>query len=238
MHHTYALIIPALNEAETLGVLLGQVPSGLLSQIVVVDNGSRDSTAEVAAAAGAEVVSESKRGYGQACMRGIQQLQPSITAVAFMDADLSDNPEDLHRMVRCFEDDHWDLVLGSRVLGNREPGSLTSMQRFGNWLSTRLIALVWHVDFTDLGPMRIVRRDALERARLRDRTFGWNVEMQARAAQLHLRVCELPVHYRRRLHGHSKISGTVLGSFRAGTRILWTILRCCLVRLPSTSGDC
>lgn len=237
MRYTYGLIIPALNEAETLGSLLRQIPGMMFAQIVVVDNGSRDSTAEVAAADGAEVVYEPQRGYGQACASGIKKLQPSITAVAFMDADLSDNPEDLKLMVRCFEEDKWDMVLGSRVLGSAEPGSLTPMQRFGNWLSTRLIALVWQVKFTDLGPMRILRRDSLDRLSLRDRSFGWNVEMQARAAQLGFRVCELPVDYRRRLHGRSKISGTIAGSLRAGIKILWTILRCCLTPLPYSPSD-
>lgn len=237
MRHTYALIIPALNEAETVGVLLGRVPGGIFTQIVVVDNGSEDSTAEVAVAGGAEVVTEPRRGYGQACLSGIRKLQPSVTAVAFMDADLSDNPEDLGLMVRCFEEDRWDMVLGSRVLGGAESGSLTTMQRFGNWLSTRLIALAWHVHFTDLGPMRILRRDSMDRLNLQDRTFGWNVEMQARAAQLGFRVRELPVGYSRRLHGRSKISGSIVGSVRAGIRILWTILRCWLVRLPVPSAD-
>ncbi len=233
MRHNYALIIPALNEAETIGTLLGLIPSGLFSQIVVVDNGSRDQTAEVSAAAGVEVVKEPRHGYGQACMAGIRRSPDSITAIAFMDADLSDNPEDLARMVRCFEEEECDLLLGSRVLGRPEAGSLTALQSFGNWLSTRLIAMIWHVRFTDLGPMRILRRQALVRLELRDRTFGWNVEMQARAAQLHLKVRELPVEYRKRRHGRSKISGTVWGSLRAGMKILWTILRCCLAPLPA-----
>lgn len=233
MRHNYALIIPALNEAETLGTLLGLIPSGLFSQIVVVDNGSRDQTSEVSAAAGVEVVKEPRRGYGQACLAGIRGTPDSITAIAFMDADLSDNPEDLARMVGCFEEVDCDLLLGSRVLGRPEAGSLTALQSFGNWLSTRLIAMIWHVRFTDLGPMRILRRDALVRLEMRDRTFGWNVEMQARAAQLHLKVCELPVAYRKRRHGQSKISGTIWGSLRAGMKILWTILRCCLAPLPA-----
>lgn len=237
MRHSYALIIPALNEAETLSDLIRQIPSGLFSQIVVVDNGSQDSTAEVAAATGSEVVDEPRRGYGQACASGIQRLRPSISAVAFMDADLSDNPDDLRSLIQCFGEDKWDMVLGSRVLGSAEAGSLTPLQRFGNWLSTRMIALVWRVHFTDLGPMRIVRRQSLARLSLHDRSFGWNVEMQARAAQLGLRVCEIPVDYRRRLHGRSKISGTVFGSLRAGTKIVWTILRCCLVPLPSSSSN-
>jgi len=237
MRHTYALIIPALNEAETLSILLRQIPDKMFAQVVVVDNGSSDPTAEVAAAAGAEVVYEPRRGYGQACASGIQRLQPSITAVAFMDADLSDNPEDLEVMIQCFDEGELDMVLGSRVLGSAEAGSLMPMQRFGNWLSTRLIALIWHARFTDLGPMRILRRRSLDRLSLQDRSFGWNVEMQARAAQSDLRVREIPVDYRRRSHGRSKISGTVFGSFRAGTKILWTILRCCLVPLRSSSPD-
>jgi glycosyltransferase involved in cell wall biosynthesis len=226
MCHIYALIIPALNEEESIGALLGQVPPGRFSQVIVVDNGSQDATAQVAAAAGAEVVHEPRRGYGQACLSGIKRLQPAITAIAFIDADLSDSPEDLERLVRCFEEDQWDMVVGSRVLGSSEPGSLMPMQRFGNWLATRLIALAWQAHFTDLGPMRILRRDSMDRLNLRDRTFGWNVEMQARAAQFRFRVCELPVSYRRRLHGRSKISGTIIGSLRAGIKILWTLFRC------------
>jgi glycosyltransferase involved in cell wall biosynthesis len=229
MRHNYALIIPALNEAESIGILLRSVSRVLFSQIIVVDNGSRDGTAEVATAAGAEVVAEPRRGYGQACLSGLRHIHPAVTAIAFMDADLSDDPEDMARLVNHFDEDQFDLLLGSRVLGNPEPGSLTALQRFGNWLSTKLIVLLWHVRFTDLGPMRIVRRDSLAQLNMRDRTFGWTVEMQARAAQLRIRVYELPVKYARRLHGRSKVSGTVWGSLRAGARILWTILVCRLL---------
>ena len=237
MRHTYALIIPALNEAESVGLLLGRIPRDLFSQIIVVDNGSQDRTADVAAAGGAEVVHEPRRGYGQACWSGLRQVKSSVTAIAFMDADLSDNPEDLSHMVRHFDHDQWDLVLGSRVLGNPEPGALTALQRFGNWLSTHLIAMVWHVHFTDLGPMRIVRRDSLARLNMRDRTFGWTVEMQSRAAQIGLSVCELPVRYSRRMYGRSKVSGTVFGSIRAGSKILCTILLCCLLPLRVSSSQ-
>jgi glycosyltransferase involved in cell wall biosynthesis len=235
MRHTYALIIPALNEAESIGILLGSVSRELFSQIIVVDNGSRDRTAEVAAAAGAAVVTEPSRGYGQACLTGLRQVHPAVTAIAFMDADLSDSPEDLDRLVSQFDGNQWDLVLGSRVLGNPEPGSITALQRFGNWLSTRVIDILWHVHFTDLGPMRVLRRDSLAQLNMSDRTFGWTVEMQARAAQLGLRVVELPVRYCQRLHGRSKVSGTIFGSVRAGGRILWTILRCCLLPVRASS---
>ena len=237
MNHRYALLIPALNEAATIGTLLGQIPANLFSQIIAVDNGSQDLTGEIAAGAGAEVIREPRRGYGQACLSGLERLQPSITAVAFMDADLSDDPQDLERLVRHFEQGHWHLVIGSRVLGAAEPGSLAPLQRFGNWLTTRLIALFWGVQFTDLGPMRILRRDALERLKLRDRSFGWNVEMQVKAAQLGLKFCEIPVRYRCRRQGRSKISGTVSGSVRAAVKILWTVYRCWRVPLPFTLPD-
>jgi glycosyltransferase involved in cell wall biosynthesis len=226
MEHRYALLIPALNEAATIGFLLRQIPMNLFSQTIVVDNGSQDATAEIAAAAGAEVAREPRRGYGQACLSGLERLQPTITAVVFMDADLSDDPQDLELLIRHFQAGDWDLVIGSRVLGAAERGSLVPLQRFGNWLTTRLIALFWGVQFTDLGPMRILRRDALERLKLSDRNFGWNVEMQAKAAQLGMKVCEIAVRYRRRLQGRSKISGTISGSLRAAVKILWTVYRC------------
>ena len=226
MSAPYALIIPALNEAESIGPLLAQVPPGLFSQIIVVDNGSRDATAEVARAAGAQVVVERRRGYGQACQAALAHLRPEIAGIAFIDADLSDDPADLLKLVACLEENEQDLVIGSRVLGKSEPGSLTFLQRFGNWLSTRLIKLIWNVPFTDLGPLRVIRHQALRRLDVRDRDFGWNVEMQAKAARLRLKVTEIPVNYRRRKFGRSKISGTLIGSVRAGFKILLTMYRC------------
>jgi glycosyltransferase involved in cell wall biosynthesis len=222
----YALIIPALNEAEAIGKLLRQIPRGLFTQILVVDNGSADGTAAVARQAGAEVISEPRRGYGRACLAGIAALDPATSAVAFMDADLSDVPEDLPRLAARFEADGLDLLIGSRVLGDAEPGALTPLQRFGNWLTAHLIRRFWNVSFTDLGPMRIISRQALGRLEMSDPNYGWTVEMQAKAASLRLKVAELPVRYRRRLLGKSKVSGTVLGSLRAGAKILWTVYRC------------
>jgi len=222
----YALIIPALNEAESIGLVLHRLPRGLFSQVIVVDNGSDDGTSEVAQAAGAEVIREPRRGYGQACLAGLAHLAPQVYAVAFMDADLTDDPTDLEQLVRLFEDGEWDMVIGSRVLGRPEPGSLTSLQRFGNWLTTLLIRMIWHVSFTDLGPMRILSRQALNRLNLQDHDFGWNVEMQAKAARLRLRVTEAPVKYFRRRLGKSKISGSIRGSVWAGAKILLTVYRC------------
>ena len=233
----YALLIPALNEAESIRALLAQVPRELFSQIIVVDNGSEDATADAARSAGAQVVRELRHGYGQACLAGLAAIHPDTTAVAFMDADLSDDPADLAPLVRVFEAGAWDLVIGSRVLGNPEPGSLTPLQRFGNLLTTRLIRWVWRVSFSDLGPLRIIRREALRRLALCDRSFGWNVEMQAKAARLRLKVTELAVSYRRRAFGKSKISGTVLGSLHAGLKILWTIYRCWRIKLRSEGAS-
>ncbi len=221
-----ALIIPALNEADSIGLVLTHLPLKLFSQIIVVDNGSTDRTPIVAQAAGAQVVREPQRGYGQACLAGLAHLYPEIETVAFMDGDLSDDPSDLEQIVRTLESGEFDMVVGSRVLGRPEPGSLTPLQRFGNWLTTLLIRKIWHVSFTDLGPMRVVRRKALDRMNLQDHDFGWNIEMQAKAAQLKFRVTEVPVKYRPRPFGKSKISGTLLGSIQAGTKILLTLYRC------------
>jgi len=227
----HALIIPALNEAGSIGPLLDQVPRGLFAEIIVVDNGSQDGTAEVASAAGATIVLEPRRGYGSACLAGLARVSPESKVVAFIDADLSDDPRDLAPLVDSLEQGGYDLVIGSRVLGRAEPGSLTPLQRFGNWLSTRLIAWIWGVRFTDLGPLRALTTQALRRLDLRDPDFGWNVEMQAKAARLGLKVTEIPVSYRRRRAGRSKISGSLAGSLAAGAKILLTIYRCWRIRL-------
>ncbi len=226
MGNRYSLIIPALNEAGAVGELLRQIPRDLFAQILVVDNGSTDTTAQVAREAGAQVITEPRRGYGRACLAGIAALAPSVTAVVFMDADLSDDPLDLTRLVGRFERDGLDLCIGSRVLGHHEPGSLTPLQRFGNWLTTTLIRWIWNVSFTDLGPLRVARRSALDRMAMSDPDYGWTVEMQAKAARLGLRMGEIAVHYRRRHAGKSKVSGTLSGSVRAGFKILLTVYRC------------
>ena len=217
-----AVVIPALDEEQAIGKVLRDIPEGA-SQVVVVDNGSRDRTAEVARGLGAEVVAEPRRGYGQACLTGIAQLdRPDI--VVFLDGDYSDYPEEMSELVAPLLAGEADMVIGSRTLGQREKGALLPQARFGNWLSTLLIRLLFGVSFTDLGPFRALRFDALQRLAMQDRDFGWTVEMQVKAARLGLRAVEVPVRYRRRI-GTSKITGTLSGTLRAGHKILWTIFR-------------
>jgi len=216
-----SVVIPALDEEASIGAVLADLPAALVREVVVVDNGSTDATAARAREAGARVVAEPRRGYGQACLTGLAALRP-CDVVAFLDADHSDHPDELPAVVAPILAGRADLVIGSRALGRAEPGALLPQQRFGNWLATRLIRLLWGARCTDLGPFRAISREALERLGMRDRDFGWTVEMQVRAIQEGLRVVEVPVSYRRRV-GVSKIAGTVGGTLRAGVKILWTI---------------
>lgn len=225
MPERFALIIPALNEEAAIGPTLDALRGAALDHLIVVDNGSTDRTAEVARAHGAEVVAELRRGYGQACLAGMGALRPEITVVAFMDGDGSDDPADLPRLLDPIVRGEAEMVLGSRVLGSREAGALTPQQRFGNALATGLLRLFHGARYTDLGPFRAIRRHALERLRMRDTNYGWTIEMQIKAARQNLRVREIPVSYRRRRAGQSKISGTIRGTFSAGMKIIWTILR-------------
>ncbi len=217
-----AVVIPAFNEEASIPLVLGAIPPGLASEVIVVDNASTDRTAEAAQAAGARVVRETRRGYGSACLRGIAELPPEVECVVFLDADFSDHPEEMATLVEPIERGEADLVVGSRLLGLREPGALLPQAYFGNRLACFLIRLFWGFRYTDLGPFRAVRRTALERLEMKDRNFGWTVEMQVRAIQEGLRIAERPVSYRRRV-GVSKITGTVTGTFKAGCKILYTI---------------
>jgi len=195
-------------------------------QVVVADNGSRDDTAGVARTRGAEVVAEPIAGYGRACLAGLARLRASPPdAVAFLDADHSDDPRELPALLAPLIAGDADLVVGSRVLGAREPGAFTPVQSFGNAVASTLLRLLFGLRATDLGPFRAIRWASLERLRMRDRDFGWTVEMQARAARAGLAVREVPVSYRRRRLGRSKIAGTITGSARAGWKILATLAR-------------
>jgi len=225
MTERFALIIPALHEEAAIGPTLEALRGAALDQLIVVDNGSTDRTAEVARAHGAEVVAEPRRGYGQACLAGMAALRPEVTVVAFMDGDGSDDPADLPRLLDPIVRGEAEMVLGSRVLGSREAGALTPQQRFGNALATGLLRLFHGARYTDLGPFRAIRRDALERLRMRDTNYGWTIEMQIKATRHKLRVKGIPVSYRRRRAGQSKISGTLRGTFSAGMKIIWTLFR-------------
>lgn len=221
-----ALIIPARNEAAALGRVLSEIPRSLVAELIVVDNGSTDATAEIAKRAGARVVREPVPGYGRACLAGVAAVSPEADTLCFMDADHADDPADLSGLLAPIAERRADLVIGSRT-ARHEPGSLTVPQRLGNRLACGLMRRCFGVRYTDLGPFRAVRREALARLRMRDQGFGWTVEMQAKAARAGLRIAEVPVRYRARI-GRSKISGTVRGTARAGCAILLTIARVAL----------
>ncbi len=227
-----ALMMPALDEEDALPLVLDDLatlqrsrPSPWLDEIVVVDNGSRDRTPEIARRAGATVLHEPARGYGSACLNAIGYLRKNPPDIlVFMDADHSDHAADIPALLKPLLDGTHDLVIGSRTRGPREAGALLPQARLGNWIATGWIRLKHGFRYTDLGPFRAVRFSTLERMRLADRDFGWTVEMQVRALQVGARVTEVPVAYRRRV-GRSKISGTLIGSYKAGSKILSTLWR-------------
>lgn len=222
------VVIPALNEEDAIAKVIGDVPDWV-DETIVANNGSRDGTAEQAQAAGARVVSEPEPGYGGACLAGIAALE-NADVVVFLDGDYSDYPEEMADLVDPIAKGEVDMVIGSRVTGESEAGSLTLPQQFGNWLATRLIRLIWGHHYTDLGPFRAIAMPALEQLQMADRNFGWTVEMQVRAAEEGLAVREVPVRYRQRI-GVSKVSGTVSGSVKAGVKILYIIGRQAIFRV-------
>ena len=218
------LIIPALDEEPALGLTLARVPKRLYQQIIVADNGSRDRTAEIARQAGATVVTEPERGYGAACLRALASLPPEAETVVFMDADSSDDPSEAASLLEPILKGRADFVLGSRTLGKAEKGSLQPHQRFGNKLATFLIRVLFGYRYTDLGPFRAIRVEALRKLDMRDRNYGWTIEMQIKAVRHKLRIEEVPVSYRNRI-GVSKVSGNLKASVLAGIKILWTVFR-------------
>lgn len=225
------VIIPALNEEKAIGLVLRDIPRGIVDQVIVVDNGSSDNTAREAESCGATVKYEPKRGYGAACQTGIRGLAPDIDIVVFLDADYSDHPEEIEMLLLPIIEKRVDFVIGSRTLRDDSRKALSWQQHWGNRLATKLIG--WRVgyQFTDLGPFRAIRRDALEALSMQDRGYGWTVEMQVKAACAGLRVVEVPVRYRTRI-GYSKVSGTLRGAVGAGTKILYTIGRYALKYEP------
>lgn len=223
------VIIPAFNEADSIGKVVKAVPAGLVREVIVVSNGSTDATEAQAAAAGATVLREDRKGYGYACLKGMGHIAALPTAehpdiVVFLDGDYSDYPEEMPQLIQPIVEGGADLVIGSRALGERERGSMQPQQVFGNWLATTLIRWLYGVRFSDLGPFRAIRYDRLLALEMADQTFGWTVEMQVKAAKKGFTCTEVPVQYRRRI-GVSKVTGTIRGTIMAGYKILWTIFK-------------
>ena len=222
---TVAVIIPALNEQRALPLVLREIPRPPVHRVVVADNGSTDRTAEVALQNGAEVVHESERGYGAACLKALAHLAadpPDV--VVFLDGDYSDHPDELPSLIDPILAGDADMVIGSRARGRQERGALSAQQRVGNAIACRALRLFYGVRYTDLGPFRAIRWQTLQALQLQDRNYGWTVEMQIKAAQQGIAYREVPVSYRQRI-GVSKVSGTVRGSVGAGVKILWLLGR-------------
>ncbi|MCZ6694016.1 MAG: glycosyltransferase family 2 protein [Bacteroidetes bacterium] len=221
------VIIPAFNEENSVGKVLKDIPSHLVDEIIVVNNASTDRTEVEASKAGATVLNEPTPGYGRACLKGMEylaSLPDEIDIVVFLDADYSDHPQEMEMLVEPILQGVADLVIGSRALGKLEKGAMTPQQLFGNWLATRLLRLLYGAKFTDLGPFRAIKYSSLKQIDMQDKTYGWTVEMQLKAAKYGLKCLEVPVNYRKRL-GFSKISGTVKGTLMAGYKIIWTIFK-------------
>ncbi len=221
------VIIPVYNEEGSIGLVIGDIPKEIVNEIIVVNNLSTDRSVEVAGNAGATVVDQNKRGYGNACLKGIEYInskpdKPDI--VVFLDGDYSDHPEELPNLLKPIYEDGYDLVIGSRSIGNQEKGAMLPQAVFGNYLATFLIRLFYGFKFTDLGPFRAIRYESLLSLGMEDTTFGWTVEMQVKALKKGLKCTEVPVSYRKRI-GVSKITGTLTGTVKAGYKIIWTIFK-------------
>ena len=220
-----SVIIAALNEEAAIAQVIRSVPKNVADEIVVVDNGSKDRTAEVASNAGARVVKEAIPGYGRAFRAGLRSISDKCEVVVFLDGDGSDCPEMMDQLVQPISEGKADFVIGSRTRGRREPGSMNFHQVLAGYMVGFVLRMLYGVHSTDMGPFRAIRRATLDRLGLREETYGWPLEMQMRAARAHVRTIEVPVDYRRRAGGHSKIAGSLRGSVLAATRILITLAR-------------
>jgi glycosyltransferase involved in cell wall biosynthesis len=222
------VIIPAFNEENSVGEVIKDIPKEIISEIIVVDNNSSDHTAREAKKFGATVLSETKQGYGYACLKAIEYIKQTADnatdIVVFLDADYSDYPQEIPNVTEPIINQNMDMVIGSRALGKKEKGSMTPQQIFGNWLATWLIHLFYGFKFTDLGPFRAIKWESLKSLNMQDKTYGWTVEMQLKAVKKKLNVCEVPVNYKKRI-GKSKVSGTVKGTIGAGYKIISWIFK-------------
>ncbi|WP_010180066.1 glycosyltransferase family 2 protein [Aquimarina agarilytica] len=220
------VIIPAINEEDSIPKVIAEIPN-IVSEIIVVNNGSTDKTAEVAKKAGATVMTEPNKGYGNACLKGLQyiaELDTPPDIVVFLDGDYSDYPQEMINILAPIINKDIDLVIGARVSEYREKGSMTLPQRFGNWLATFLMRILFKSTFTDLGPFRAIKYNKLVLLQMEDKTYGWTVEMQLKALRQKLTYAEVPVHYKKRI-GVSKVSGTIKGAIFAGIKILSWIFK-------------
>lgn len=216
-----------MNEEASIDKVIQEIPTDLVSDVLVCNNNSTDRTKEVATTAGAIVLDETRPGYGWACLKGMEyasQMTEKPDIIVFLDGDYSDYPAEMPKVVSPILEQDMDMVIGSRALGNRAKGSMTFPQRFGNWLATRLMRLFHGVRHTDLGPFRAIKYTSLMELGMKDKTYGWTIEMQIKAAKKKLKTCEVPVNYKKRI-GHSKVSGTIKGAVSAGVKIIWTIFK-------------
>jgi glycosyltransferase involved in cell wall biosynthesis len=222
------VIIPAFNEENAVGKVVADIPKHLVDEVVVINNNSTDKTSEAAKKEGATVLFEGTKGYGNACLKGIDYLinsrKEKTDIVVFIDADYSDYPEDIEKLIEPIISNRAKMVIGSRALGQRESGSMTVPQVFGNWLATTLIKLIYGAKFTDLGPFRAIEYKSLLSLKMEDKTYGWTVEMQVKIVKQKMAFEEIAVNYRNRI-GFSKISGTVKGTVLAGYKIITTIFK-------------
>lgn len=219
------VVIPAFNEEKSIGKVIMDIPKDWVSDVIVVNNASSDRTVQVAADAGAIVLTENRKGYGWACLLGIEKAKElNAEIIVFMDGDYSDYPQELPLLVNPILNDQLDMVIGSRALGKKERGSLTPQQIFGNWLATRLIRLFYGAKFSDLGPFRAMKMSSLLALNMQDKTYGWTIEMQIKAVKQKMKYCEVPVNYKVRI-GVSKVSGTVKGTILAGIKIISAVFK-------------
>ncbi len=225
LNQKISVIIPAYNEEKSIGKVVGDISRELVQHVIVVNNNSTDQTREVAEKTGAIVLNETRKGYGWACLMGIDKAYELDTdIIVFLDGDYSDYPDEIIDVVRPILEENMDLVIGSRVLGKREKGSLTPQQVFGNWLATRLMRIFYRAKFSDLGPFRAIKTESLRKLKMADKTYGWTIEMQIKAAKQKMNFCEVPVKYRKRI-GVSKVSGTVKGTVLAGIKIIFAVFK-------------
>ena len=223
--HGVALVIPVIDEGATIGAVVRAVPRAAIDEVIVVDGGSRDDTVAQAQSAGARVIVEPRSGYGAACLAGVRAASPACTIIAFIDGDGSDDPADLERLIAPVRAGDQDFAIGSRARGVRQAGSMGAHQMLAGHLAGLAMRALYGVRYTDMGPLRAIRRDALERLGMRERTYGWNLEMQMRAARAGLRILEVPVSHRNRAGGASKVAGSLRGTLRASWNIAATFVR-------------